>query len=351
MKEFSKKSIEIININQNKLWDDVVKAFVNHDVYYFSSYAKCFQNHGDGEPILVYYNTNNLRCICVYMKRCIPDTDKYYDIITPYGYGGFLFNGDANKENMEHFISDFRMFMQENNIVTEFVRYHPQIRNADIMRDISNVINLGKTISIDLSSPEVIWQNIDSKCRNMIRKAEKSGVVIKHSKDKPLLDNFMSIYNETMNKDSAIQYYYFKKEFYELIYNELHDNYEMFYAEVDGKIVAMSIILFANNKMHYHLSGSLSEYRNFAPTNLLLYKAACWGCEQEFMTFHLGGGLGSKEDNLYKFKVAFNKKSDNTFSIGKTIFNHTIYNMLVNKRVENDKQFDINSAFFPLYRA
>ena len=65
-------------------------------------------------------------------------------------------------------------------------------------------------------------------------------------------------------------------------------NYEMFYATLDGKIIAMSIMLFANKQMHYHLSGSMMEYRNLAPSNLLLYKAAVWGSEQGYKTFHLG---------------------------------------------------------------
>lgn len=81
----------------------------------------------------------------------------------------------------------------------------------------------------------------------------------------------------------------------------------------------MSIILFANKQMHYHLSGSVMEYRNLAPSNLLLYKAALWGCEHGYKTFHLGGGVGSGEDNLYKFKAAFNKNSNYQFSIAKYI--------------------------------
>jgi hypothetical protein len=113
----------------------------------------------------------------------------------------------------------------------------------------------------------------------------------------------------------------------------------------------MSIMLFANNQMHYHLSGSLAEYRNLAPTNLLLYKAALWGCERGYKTFHLGGGVGSGEDNLYKFKVAFNRNSDYQFSIAKHIFNQDAYNSLVELRAANDANFNPESKFFPLYRS
>ena len=93
------------------------------------------------------------------------------------------------------------------------------------------------------------------------------------------------------------------------------------------------------------------EYRNLAPSNLLLYKAALWGCEHGYKTFHLGGGVGSGEDNLYKFKAAFNKKSDYQFSIGKQIFNREKYDKLVDERISNDDSFIKESSFFPLYRS
>jgi lipid II:glycine glycyltransferase (peptidoglycan interpeptide bridge formation enzyme) len=241
--------------------------------------------------------------------------------------------------------------MHEEGIVDNFVRYHPVLANAIPMKRISSVIELGKTIAVDLSSPEIIWENITSKNRNMIRKAEKNGVEIFHGKDLKLFQDFKRIYNATMDKDHAEEYYYFEDAFYESIHRDLRDNYEMFYAVLDGKIIAMSIMLYANNQMHYHLSGSLLEYRNLAPTNLLLYKAALWGCEKGFKTFHLGGGVGSGEDNLYKFKEGFNRNSDYQFSIGKEIFDQERYNELVAIRAKEDASFIPESQYFPLYRS
>ena len=179
---------------------------------------------------------------------------------------------------------------------------------------------------------------------------EKNGITIEHGKGMDLLDQFTDIYNATMDKDHAEEYYYFKRPFYESIHNDLKDNYEIFYAVYEGRPVAMSIMLFGNKQMHYHLSGSMIEYRNLAPSNLLLYKAALWGCEQGYKTFHLGGGVGSGEDNLYKFKAAFNKVSDYQFSIGKEIYDEKIYNELVMERKNRDVTFNLTSTFFPLYR-
>ena len=336
--------IQIIGIEKSRHWDEIVKSFENYDIYYLSGYVKAFQIHGDGEPQLLFYEQDGLRAIYVYMKRNTA-IDGYFDSITPYGYGGVLFEGDASEMNLKVFWNAYVQKMNEESIVDNFVRYHPVLVNAVPMKAISEVIDLGKTVAFDLESSEVIWQNIVPKNRNMIRKAEKNGVEIHHAADISLFDDFMKIYNATMDKDNAEEYYYFGKDFYKSIYEDLDGHYEMFYATYEGKIIAMSIILFANKQMHYHLSGSVLEYRNLAPSNLLLYKAAL------FQDIPFRGGEGSGEDNLYKFKAAFNRESDYQFSIAKMIFNQVAYDELVQKRKNEDLSFNEESKFFPLYRS
>lgn len=342
--------IQIYDMTQSKEWDEIVRSFAEYDVYYLSGYVRAFEIHGDGEPQMFYYEDNGLRGMYVYMKRKTA-IEGVYDSITPYGYGGFLLEGNQSEDNLKELWAAYVQKMKELNIVDNFVRYHPVLANAVPMKVCSDVIDLGKTVAMDLTSEEVIWTNIHSKNRNMIRKAEKNGIEIKHGLGLELFDEFIKIYNATMDKDNAEEYYYFKPEFYRSIHEDLKDNYEMFWAEYEGKIIAMSIMLFANKQMHYHLSGSMMVYRNLAPSNLLLYKAAVWGSEQGYKTFHLGGGVGSGEDNLYKFKAAFNRKSDYQFSIAKMVFDQEKYDALVEERAARDSEFNRESKFFPLYRS
>ena len=341
--------IQIFNLEQSAQWDYVVKGFDRYDVYYLSGYVKAFHLHGDGEPQLLHYEGKQLKAIYVYMKRPT-NIEGYYDSVTPYGYGGVLFEGDISEENKMAFWTAYSKKMEEEGIVDNFVRYHPVLANAIPMKSISSVTDLGRTIAIDLSSPDVIWSNITSKNRNMIRKAEKNGIEIRHGKGMDLFRQFKHIYNATMEKDHAEAYYFFDDVFYESIHRDLCDNYEMFYAVYDGKPIAMSIMLIANGQMHYHLSGSIAEYRNMAPSNLLLYKAALWGGEQGYKTFHLGGGVGSGEDNLYKFKAAFNRESNYQFSIGREIFNQEKYSELIKERLLRNPELNSKSNYFPLYR-
>lgn len=349
--------LEIIPIDDDK-WDDIVGSFTDSDIYYHRGYVKAFQIHGDGDPLLFYAHSPKNRGICVMMKRDVATDErfkgkiepgKYFDMVTPYGYGGFIFDHKPSGQEILLLKDIMESWLKGQGIISAFFRFHPVLDNADCSRNLLEVIDLGHTVMIDTTSPEVIWQNIISKNRNMIRKAEKSGVEIKHCKDPALFGKFMEIYNATMEHDDAEEYYFFESEFYDSIAKDLRDNYEMFYAEHDGEIIAMSIMIFANGRMHYHLSGSKFEYRNLAPSNLLLYKAALWGNGQGFKSFHLGGGVGSGEDNLYKFKAAFNRNSDCRFSIGKWLIDSEKYDYLTSLR--NDDGFDKDSKYFPLYRS
>ena len=350
--------INIIGLEHSEQWDEIVKSFKEYDVYYLSGYAKAFQIHGDGIPILVYVERSELRGMCVYIKREISlnkrsrvsEKNQIFDLITPYGYGGFLFDG-ADKSKIDAMLVELQDYFFKEGIVSEFVRWHPLLNNVDSLRGKIDIIDLGHTIHMDLTSKETIWQNITSKNRNTIRRAQKCGIVIHHKQERYFLSIFNEIYNSTRRKDNAEEYYYFEDAFYDSIHSDLKNNYELFYAEIDGKIIAMAIILFANRKMHYHLSGSLVEYRNLNPTNLLLYEVACWGAEQGFETFHLGGGLGASKDNLYNFKAAFHRYAANQFSISKMIYNQGVYDYLVNERIKESDSFDTGSHFFPLYRS
>lgn len=183
---------EIITLDNSDYWDTIVKSFARYDIYYLSGYSKGFYIHGDGIPLLFYYHDDDIRGICVMMKRDISQNEYFknkfkpntlFDIVTPYGYGGFIFEGKLDAESLRKFEGIYRDKLKDENIVSVFFRYHPQLQNANQIRSIINVIDLGKTIEMDLESEEVIWNNIIPKNRTAIRKAIKKGVTIKHGKD------------------------------------------------------------------------------------------------------------------------------------------------------------------------
>ena len=343
-------ALTVYTIEQSEQWDAVVRTFNNYDVYWLSGYMKAFKIHGDGEPLLFHYEGVNTRGINVVMKRDIAKDAKfkdklpkgeYFDFATPYGYGGWLIEGDEPQELFDEYIR----WVEKNNIISEFVRFHPMIKNFDCSCEFYEVVRLGEVVHMELSSPEDIWNNITSKNRNMIRKAIKNEIKIYNGRFPEIYEKFRVIYNGTMDRDNAEKYYYFAPEFYAALLYDLPHNSRVFWAEKDGQVIAASIIIGANGYLNYHLSGSIKEFSSLAPTNLLLYEAALWGCANGYKSFHLGGGVGSGEDNLFKFKRAFYKGDLNRFYIGKRIYNREKYDELLDLRTDID-----NQGFFPQYR-
>lgn len=348
--------ITVYNLEQSNEWRKIVTSFNKYDVYYLPGYVRAFQIHGDGEPLLVYWTEekdgSGSRGINVLMKRDIANTElfsgiiepgHYYDVTTPYGYGGWLIEGD----NIDELFVEYNQWCKQNCIVDEFVRLHPMLENQVGCEKSYEVVPLGETVAIDLISPEDIWINFSGKNRNHIRKAIKSGVKIYSGRFPEAYKTFESIYNGTMEKDNADSYYYFEDGFYDSVLNDLAENAQVFWAELGSKVIAASIMLSTNGYMNYHLSGSLQEYSSLAASNLLLYEASLWGCANGCRTLYLGGGVGSEEDSLLKFKKSFYKGDTHRFYIGKKIFDNDTYDKLCEIRGIDSE----SDGFFPRYRA
>ncbi|WP_313130760.1 lipid II:glycine glycyltransferase FemX [Anaerocolumna sp.] len=354
-------------INQPEEWNRIVTSFHKYDVYYLSEYVKAFQIHGDGEPALFYYEDDGIKAVNVFILRDI-EADKrfknqipqgaYFDITTPYGYGGFLIEGNITRDTVKRLEKEYTDYCINKGIISEFVRFHPLLSDYETLEMLYHISKLGKTIVIPLNSKEEIWNNLTSKNRNMVRKAVKSGVEIYWGRSKDLIKSFMPLYKATMDKDKAKPYYYFGEDFFHSILYDLKNQAVLFYAVYQKHIISMAVLLLTNGHMNYHLSASQKVYQHLAPTNLLLYEAACWGFDNGFKTFHLGGGLGSKEDSLYRFKSSFSRDSDYTFTIGTKIFDQEKYDQLIEirkKEMQKSNHSDttmLQSAtdFFPLYR-
>lgn len=315
---------------ENSKWNYYLnKMPLNHrDIYFTSEYYKLCELNGDGiGKLFVYFDKDKIATYPFLMNQIegYALNDKYYDIQTAYGYGG-----PATNCHEEKFLSDFEScfidYCKENNIVAEFIRFHPLIKNEKIFKENIEILHNRRTIYLDLKKDlDSIWNNdITSKNRNMIRKAEKNGLQVNRSSKYEI---FKEIYEDTMDKVGANKYYYFKDEYY----NELsrNNNYILMNVEKDELVIASAIFMVYGDYFHYHLSGSRKDYLKYAPNNILLWEtikiAHNYGCRY----FHFGGGLtDTEDDSLFKFKRSFSKDTSD-FYIGKRVHNPKIYNYLI----------------------
>lgn len=319
--------IDFIDAYDDK-WDIYIKRMDKDllDIYYTKEYCRLYEGKNSKVYLFVFEEENNIGLYPVLLTQInIKAYEEYFDIETPYGYGGPVIKYDDESFKIQ-FEKEFNKFCLEKKIIAEFIRFHPLICNENLFRNNIFIIKNRTTVYVDLrKSIKEIWENhIDSKNRNVIRKAEKNGLVVEESKD---YKEFINIYATTMERVDADSYYYFDEVYYEELFN--NENVKLFVVKFEEKIIAAAIFLKFNKFFHYHLAGSLKEYLKYSPNNLLLWKAMNYGKEQGCDFFHLGGGLtNSLEDNLYKFKKKFSKDIRD-FYIGKRVHNLSIYKQLI----------------------
>lgn len=162
---------------------------------------------------------------------------------------------------------------------------------------------------IDLAIPdEVLWKNIHSKHRNVIRKAERELVVIKKGKSK-LIEDYVWLERETQDrtgrKASGLKYY-------EKQLNTLKDNIVVYIAYKDNQPQAGGIFYY-NQQRCYYMYGATSKGAVTGAANLLLWTAIKDMKLQHVKEFSFVGcrineDVGSKYSGIQMFKGRFGGK-------------------------------------------
>lgn len=299
------------------------------DIYYREEYVRLYEN--ELEKAVCYVYTEEDKCFLMpFLRRTFQHGGQtFYDFETAYGYGGPIYN--RKDENFIHRAWDeFTHIAYSGGYVCGFVRFHPLLVNIVGFESHGRLYADRKTIAIDLSGgTESAWKNeIHTKNRNVIKKGEKNGLrfIVDDKFDR--IDEFIRLYNSTMDKLGAEDFYYFPDSYYIQLSDTLNNSF-LGLVEYEDRIVAGAIFFYSLPYGHYHLAGSDIRYLNLSPNNFLLWNAACELSKRGVKYFHLGGGTSGDEGNsLFQYKRKFSK-SEYQFSFGKLIFNQETYDGIV----------------------
>lgn len=345
--------IREISIADIEAWDAVVKQFKYYEPFYLHGYVKAFAEHSNGEPVLLVYEDGDVKAATVVVKRDIYDIEgfaqyippkTYYDLSTPYGYGGFICDTSITDQIQE----EYNRYCLQQGYICEFVRFNlfsDYVRHYD-GNTRSNMLN----IVCDLSgSWEDVFARYQGKTRQKVRKVQKSGWTVRVGNTEEDIKSFLPIYYDTMDRNRAQNIYYFKHEFFETL-KTLDGKVQYFFAEKDGQIGAVNVLIAGAQSTYCFLSSTARQFLNESPNYLLMSEMIAWSHAQGFKHFVIGGGYGGN-DELLRFKKGFAPEGTYDFYIGSKIFNQEVYDALVQIRKESKESFDETSAYFPLYRA
>lgn len=288
-----------------------------------------------------------------FIKKEIPialEDVPYFDLVTPYGYGGPLITKEAEGKKEELiclFHNAFQAYCLKNRIVSESVRFHPVLENVkdfESYYEISYRRNTTGTNLADFDDP--IQSEFSKSCRRNIRKSLKEGVSYSVTVNPKDLKDFKNIYYATMDRNKAADIYYFDDDYFADCLRFFGNHILLTEVVYEDKIIGMGLSFFYGDMIHSHLSGTLKEYHHLSPAYILQYALAVWGKDNHMSLIHDGGGrTGDPGDSLFLFKKQFGKHTEFAHYFGSKIWNAPIYEALCEKVLVNK-----NAEMFPAYR-
>lgn len=338
-----------------------------HDFYHLPGYLELEATRCNATPEAIIIKDGEEVFFLAYLVRdCqqVSDPHKFEleqisDAISPYGYPGMLVSQSGqNPRFITKCLNTIYDRWHQKNICSAFIRLHP-ILNSYIDSSICNssrerLCQRGDVVICDLTnSLEAIWQQIRSSHRTKINKLKRAGFTVRMVPMAKYLDTFIDIYLETMHRVNATNTYYFTRDYFNGLFKVLGDRINICAVELDGEIVAASLITEFSGIVQYHLGGTRTKFLPQSPTIIMFDYMIRWAKQRDNQYLNLGGGLGGDRDSLYHFKSGFSDLVK-SFATIETIIDRDIYDRLTQEKATSLGLTisELQAApFFPAYRS
>lgn len=323
------------------------------DIYYDPRLGRLYAMKEKGEFVEYVFENSLGKIQHQFIIRPIDRPDEegqtWYDLTTPYGYGGPLIL-DCNEEDKEELVRRFHdvfsLYCKDKRIVSEFIRFHPVGQDVKYFSSMYTTKLHNYTVGTNIEDyDDPFTEEFSKSTRKTIRKGIKDGLTYKIEENPSSLADFQKIYYETMDRNEAADGYYFDEEYFQYFVDEMPEKLLKCSVNYGDEVVAMGMYFVTEEMLHAHLSGTKTDYLYLSPAYLIRYAFLEWGCENEIKLIHHGGGTTSDfEDSLFRFKKQFGKNTVFPFYLGTKIWNEEVYDYFVAKKSMVDK------GFFPAYR-
>jgi len=203
----------------------------------------------------------------------------------PYsGYAGFLVADGVDRDTL---FGDFQKSLSRHGLATTEVR---QLAGEGD--------DGGTDVTMKLALPpsgELLWKQLDAKVRNLIRKAERSGLITRWGLEQ--LDDFYQIYARNMSRLGTPVH---SKAFFSEICQQMRDKVDILSVLKDGRAIASMFVLKFRNQIAGPWASSLRQFDSYSPNMLLYWEALRYGCENGFDEFDFG--RSQRDSGTEKFK-------------------------------------------------
>lgn len=318
----------LIKAEDTQDWRRALGVFARVDVCHMPEYHRAYATRTGSRAVMWRYEDNNGIFCYPFMLTPVVISEKslpYTDISSVYGYSGPL----STTEN-ERFLNDawaaFDTWAAKQNAIAEFTAFSPYAgTRAFAHTQTETELNRELAVSNLSGDEEALLSALGKKTRNMLRKAEKSGLEARELDLKKDLSIFRALYEETMDRNDAGDFFLYDDEYYGHLLKLPAGELRLFGVFEGDKMVAAALGLTHGENALYHLGASLPDYAKLGAGNLSLFAMTKAFMSSNITFINMTGGRTTADDDpLLRFKKS-NATDTAPFYIGKRILDEAAY--------------------------
>lgn len=340
--------IREISSREPDAWQSALDEAGPHDFYHGCAYHALAEQRGEGDARLLVWRGGADVVALPLLLRPVSRIAKLSavagdltDAVSVYGYSGPVGRNMSGSARAA-FTQALSAWLIQHRVVSVFFRLHPLLASWNLLTGMGEVARIGPTVAIDLRQPsEAQVAQYRSNHRRDLRKLRQQGYACRMASNPAAIATFTAIYRETMKRVDAAPDYLFDEAYFDRLLDI--PGLDLMLCSIDGQDCAGAIVSRHGAIAQYHLGGTRTEWLNRAPMKLIFDEARQYAADAGCDWFHLGGGLGAREDALFNFKAGFSSHRLD-FQVWRWIVDAEAYTALSQHAHASDSK-----AFFPAY--
>lgn len=277
--------------------------------------------------------------------------DARWDTFTP-EYTGPIRLGPGGMEELRtlRFGELFARHCREQGIVAEFAHLNPWHAATELLAPACVEPNRD-VVYLDLTAGEEwAWgRSLTSDARRATRRAQQSGVRVRHARSREDVLEFHRLYTLTMERRQAQERYFFPPEYFLAFFETMPDSSFLALAEYRDRLVAGGLYLHGGTDVYWHLSAADLEFGHVRPVNGYVWETIRWAMGHGKKRMLLGGGH-EPGDGVFRFKAGFSPLRAR-FCTYRRIHAADAYATLMRAWSARHGAHPPRTGYFPAYRA
>ncbi len=203
---------------------ETLTRVVQHDFHHLPQYHRVEEHRLKAiAHLFTYCEGDYLIALPLLLRSAGEVLPGWNDATSVYGYGGPVASHKRIPESViRNFQTAFREALVERRVVAAFSRLHPLIAQHDLLAGFGECRTSGETVSLDLTLPPEQWAQYRTTYKRRITKQRREATLTcSRDQEKRSLDEFVSIYEETMRRVKAEGSYFFGRDYFHQLAREL----------------------------------------------------------------------------------------------------------------------------------